>query len=89
MPLAARSAGDSVGEGEIDVIAAEQDVFADGDAFELQFAVLFGDGDEREIGGASADIDDEHEVAFVDALTPVGMALDPGVEGGLRLFEHA
>ena len=80
--------GDRVGEGEIDVVAAEQDVLADGHALELQFAVLFGDGDEREVGGAAADIDDEDEIAFVDALPPVGMALDPGVEGGLRLFEQ-
>ena len=42
----------------------------------------------REVGGAAADIDDEDQVAHLDALAPVGMALDPGVEGGLRLFEQ-
>ncbi len=57
-------AGDGVGQREIDVVAAEQDVFADGDAFQLQFAFAFGDGDQGEIGGAAADIDDQHEVAF-------------------------
>ena len=63
-------------------------MLADGHAFERQFARLLGDGDEGEIGGAAADIDDQDEVADLDALAPVGMALDPGVEGGLRLFEQ-
>ncbi len=75
------------GEGEIDVVAAEEDVFADGDAFQLQLAGFFGDGDEGEVRRASADVDDEDEVADGDALPPIGVAFDPGVEGGLRFFE--
>ena len=39
VPFAARSPATRVGQREIDVVAAEQDVFADGDALELQFAV--------------------------------------------------
>ena len=51
------------GEREIDVVAAEQDVLADRDAAQRQFAVALGDGDQGEIGGAAADIDDQDEVA--------------------------
>ena len=79
---------DSACEREIHVVAAEQDVFADGDALEAKFAAFFGDGDQREVGGAAADIDDEDEVADPDLLAPVRMAFDPGVEGRLRLFEQ-
>ena len=49
---------------------------------------LLGDGDQREVGGAAADIHHQNQIAHVHALAPVGMALDPGVEGGLRLFEQ-
>jgi hypothetical protein len=47
-----------------------------------------GYGDQREVGGAAADIDDQDEVADLDALPPVSMAFNPGVEGSLRLFEQ-
>ena len=56
-----------VGEGEIDVVAAQQDVLTYRDALELQLARFLGDGDQSEIGGAAADIDYQHEIAFVDA----------------------
>ena len=53
-----------------------------------ELAVLFGDGDQGEVGGAAADVDDQDQVADLDLLAPIGMAFDPGVEGGLRLFEQ-
>ena len=56
--------------------------------FERQLAIALGDGDQSEIGGAAADIDDQDQVADLDALAPVGVPLDPGVEGGLRLLEQ-
>ena len=76
------------GQREIDVVAAQQNVIADRDAVQREFAVRLGDGDQREVGGAAADIDDQDEVAHRNALAPIGMALDPGVEGRLRLFEQ-
>ena len=79
---------DSACEREIHVVAAEQDVFADGDTLEPKFATFLGDGDEREVGGAAADVDNEDQIADADLLAPVRMALDPGVESGLRLFEQ-
>ena len=80
--------GHDTGEREIDIVAAQQNVIADRDAVEAQFAVRFGDRDQREIGGTAADIDDQDQVAHGDALAPIGVAFDPGVEGGLRFFEQ-
>ena len=48
---------------EIHIVAAEQDVFAHGDALELQFACLLGHRDQREIGGAAADVDHQDQIA--------------------------
>ncbi len=80
---------DDVGEGEVHVVAAEQDVIADGHAGQLQGAVLLERGDGREIGGAAADVDDQDDVADLDLLAPsVAVPLDPGVERGLRLLEQ-
>ena len=73
---------------EIDVVAAQQNVLANRDAFQLQFAVLLGDGDQGEVGGAAADVDHQNQVAHLNPLAPIRMPLDPGVEGGLRLFEQ-
>ncbi len=79
---------DGAGQREVHVVAAQQDVLADGNAVERQLAFALGDGDEREVRGAAADIDHQDQVARVDALAPVGMALDPGIERRLRLFEQ-
>ncbi len=46
-------------EREVHVVAAEQDVLADGDALEREFAVLLRDGDQGEVGRAAADVADE------------------------------
>src|SRR5580698_5266311 len=59
--LRGEGAGYRMGQGEIDVVAAEQDVFAYRDALELQLTGLLGDSDQGEIGGAAADIDNEHQ----------------------------
>jgi hypothetical protein len=63
---------DGAGEGEVHIVAAEEDVFADGDAFEGEFARIVGDADEGEVGGAAADVDNEDKGAGVDAFAPVG-----------------
>ena len=50
---------------------------------------LFADGDQREVGGAAADVADQHDVADLDLLAPaVAAGVDPGVERGLRLLEQ-
>ncbi len=88
MALRRQISGYGVGQGEIDIIASEQDVFTYRDALQLEFACLFGNSYKSEIGGAAADIDHRDEIAFVDALSPIGMALDPCIESGLWLFQH-
>ena len=55
--------GHQPGQRQIDVVAAQQDVLAHRHAVEGQFAALLGDGDQREIGGAAADIDHQDQVA--------------------------
>ena len=52
-----------IGEREVHVVAAEQDVVADGDALERQLAALLAHGDQGEVGGAAADVADQDDVA--------------------------
>ena len=79
---------DGARKGEVDIVAAEEDVFADSDAFQGELAIGFADRDQREISGAAADVDDQDFVTGPDAFAPVGVAFDPCVEGGLRLFQQ-
>ena len=52
-----------VGEGQVHVVAAEQDVIADRDALQGEPAALLADRDQAEVGGAAADVADQHQVA--------------------------
>ena len=80
---------DHVGEQHVHVVAAEEDVIADGDALEHELAALVDRRDDGEVRGASADVDDEHDVARGDVLAPrVSPVGEPRVEGGLRLLEE-
>jgi hypothetical protein len=63
-------------------------VLAHGDAIEREFALAAGDGDQGEVGGAAADVHHQDQIAHSHAFAPVGVAFDPGVESGLRLFEQ-
>ena len=72
----------------IDVVAAEQDVIAHRDPLQRDLAVLFLHRDQREIGGAAADVDHQDQIAHADPLAPIRIPLDPGIEGGLRLFQQ-
>src|SRR6185295_7577779 len=70
-----------VGEGEVHVVAAEEDVIADGDALELEIAARVLDGDEGEVGGAAAHVADEDDVARAQLLAPaIAGGGEPGVE---------
>ena len=55
---------------QIHVVAAEQDVLADGDALERQVAIALADRNQAEVGGAAADVADEHEIADLDTPPP-------------------
>ena len=76
-------------EREVHVVAAEQDVIADRDALEREVAVVLADGDQAEVGRAAADVAHEHQVADAKLPAPaLARAVDPRVEGGLRLLEQ-
>jgi hypothetical protein len=63
-------AGDGIGQRQVHVVAAEQDVLADRDAVQFEVAVAFEHGDQREVAGAAADIDDQDDVARPHLLAP-------------------
>ena len=76
-------------EGEVHVVAAEQDVLADRHPLEPQLAALLGHGDQAEVGRAAADVAHEHEIADAHAAPPaIALLRDPRVERGLRLLEQ-
>ena len=104
-PLVAGQPGlERVRQGEVDVVAAEQDVLADrdpADAARVRASVLALDGEQAEVGGAAADVDDQNvaDRAFagsrakdrVERLPGAALAavlFQPGVEGRLRLFQQ-
>lgn len=76
------------GQGEVHVVAAEQDVLADGNAFEREFAARILNIDQREVGRTAADVHDEDAISRAHLLPPFGMLGQPGVERGLGLFEQ-
>ena len=87
-----------VGEGEVHVVPAQQDMFAHRDAVQFQAlgqpVRVFRHGDETEVGGAAADVHHQDQVACGHLFGPGGNAVlvlrmgDPGVEGGLRLLQQ-
>ncbi len=78
-----------IGQRQIHVVAAEQDVLADADALELQGAGGVGHRDQAEVGGAAADVADQNDVARRHRVAPLPVGLrGPGVEGRLRLLQQ-
>src|SRR4029077_2879525 len=70
---------------QVHVVAAQQDMVTNGDAFQRQFAILFGNHNEAEISRATADVAHENEVADFDAVAPgITLAFQPRIKGGLR-----
>ena len=78
-----------VGQGEVHVVATDQEVVAHREALELEAAVLLADPDQAEVGGAAAGVGDQDSVSGCE-LAPPGVSAfgQPGVDGGLRLFEE-
>jgi hypothetical protein len=78
-----------VGQRQIHVVAAEQDVFADADALQLQVAGDIGHGDQAEVGGAATDVAHQDDVARRHRIAPLPAgSRGPGVEGGLRFLQQ-
>src|SRR5262245_45755022 len=88
--LRVKLAFDVLRQREVHVVAAEDQVIADGDAMELCFAVLAAaHSDEREIGRAAADVANENLLSGRYQLVPIRLMLvNPGIEGSLRLFDQ-
>jgi hypothetical protein len=76
---------DQLGQRQIDVVAAEQQVIADRDAREPAVGV---DADQREVGGAAADVEHQHAIAGRQRPRDAAVGVDPRVERRLRLLEQ-
>ena len=80
---------DELGQCEIHVVAAEQQVIADRLADKGEAALVFAGLDEREIRGAAADIDDQAMIAGFELGGFGGrMRRQPAIKRGLRFFEQ-
>ena len=80
---------DGVCKREIHVVATQQDVVADGHTGERHVAVFGGHRNERKVGGAAADVHDQHHVAGLDLFAEAfAHLLKPRVERRLRLFNQ-
>ena len=81
---------DVLGQGQVEVIAPEDQVVAHGHPVKADLAPFAGpDADQREVGRPPADVADQDLLARLDSLVPiVGMRVDPGVERGLGLFDE-
>ena len=77
------------GDGEIEIIAAQQQMLADGGAGEIDQIALARDADQAEIAGAAADVADQHDLAIEKQLAGLRQVVgDPGIERGGGLFEQ-
>ena len=88
-PRAAELLLDVMRQREVDVVAAEHQVIADGDAAEARAGRRLDDRDQAEIGRAAADVADQDQLAGADlALPAVLVRDDPAIERRLRLLEQ-
>ena len=80
---------DQPGQREIEIIAAEQQMLADGGAREVDLVAIAGDADQREVAGAAADVADQNDLAVEEQLARAREIVgDPGIEGRGGLFEQ-
>src|SRR4051794_26342204 len=89
MPFAFETLLRNAGQRQIHVVAAEQDVIANGDALQREIPVLLADQNQTEVGRAAADIADQHQVAGAELPPPaVTGAVDPRIARRLWLLEQ-
>jgi hypothetical protein len=79
-----------LGQCQIEIVAAENEVIAYGHAMELHLATLAAPhADQRKIGRAAADIAYQNLLAGFDRVLPIVlMRVNPGVKSGLRFFDQ-
>ncbi len=61
--MSANRPGDVMGQGQVHVVAADQQMVADGHPLQHQVARLLGHGHQRQVGRAAADVADQQQVA--------------------------
>ena len=57
------------GQGEIEIVAAEQKVLADGGSLKLQLAVDEASAHQAEVGRAAADVADQNQFAIAEVFS--------------------
>ena len=88
-PASAELLLDPVGEGQVDVVAAEHQVVADGHPAKAGPAGRLDDRDQAEVGRPAADVADQDQLARPDlALPDVLVGDDPAIERRLGLLEQ-
>ena len=76
-------------DGEIEVIATKEEVFAYGGAREIDLVAFARNADEREVAGTAAHVADEDDLAIEEeAAGSREIVGDPGIERGGGLFEE-
>ena len=79
-----------MGKCEVDVVAAQHQVIADGDASKARASRRFDDRDQAEVGCPSADIADQDQLAGAHlALPAVLVRDDPAVKRRLRFLQQS
>ncbi len=78
-----------IGERQIHIVAAKQNVFADADALKFEATLDICYSDQAEIGCPAADVADQHDIAVSNQVAPRSARLRrPGVECRLRLLQQ-
>ena len=67
MSLSSQFLFHAAGQGEIEIVAAEQKVLADGGSLKLQLAVDRVSAHQAEVGRAAADVADQNQFAIAEA----------------------
>src|ERR1019366_7558440 len=94
----------TAGQGEIEIVSAEQKVLADGGSLKLQLAFDQASAPQAEVGRAAADVADQNQFAIGEVFTvPIPRQIrarawatclrassrrDPCIKRGQRLFEQ-
>ncbi len=78
------------GEGQVEIITAEDQVLADSHALELHLAAtLLAGMNQRKVGRAAADITNQDFFPGLNCAVPLVMLrINPGVKCGLWLFDQ-
>lgn len=80
---------DRVCQGQIHVVAAQQNMLADRHPHQFQGTVAFGHGNQRKVGGTAAQVDHQDDIAKLDLLAPpFPSGQHPVVQGRLRFFQQ-